>query len=216
MRLRKRCMFAASHSRPTATNCRPRASPRCRARRWLRPGSRKRRRRSNAGVTLRSNSASHGRSFWARSCSRITIPTSSMPIGCTSIPPNSTRSRGSAATPVPPSATASTCRRRPWTISSRRPARELFLFEHDLFGKPVPTFPDHALPLHLDGDGLILGLDADHDGFGYPVGGVAPEVRGIRRRIDRLARFDDFGADAVNLKSLLALDNIGELVFLRG
>ena len=21
----------------------------------------------------------------------------------------------------------------------------LFLFEHDIFGKPVPTFPDHAL-----------------------------------------------------------------------
>jgi hypothetical protein len=21
----------------------------------------------------------------------------------------------------------------------------MFLFEHDLFGKPVPTFPDHAL-----------------------------------------------------------------------
>jgi hypothetical protein len=23
--------------------------------------------------------------------------------------------------------------------------RPIFLFEHDLFGKPVPTFPDHAL-----------------------------------------------------------------------
>jgi hypothetical protein len=23
--------------------------------------------------------------------------------------------------------------------------RSIFLFEHDLFGKPVPTFPDHAL-----------------------------------------------------------------------
>jgi hypothetical protein len=22
-----------------------------------------------------------------------------------------------------------------------------FLFEHDLFGKPVPAFPDHALPV---------------------------------------------------------------------
>jgi hypothetical protein len=25
------------------------------------------------------------------------------------------------------------------------PSRPIFLFEHDLFGKPVPTFPDHAL-----------------------------------------------------------------------
>src|SRR6266481_3910152 len=26
-----------------------------------------------------------------------------------------------------------------------RPSRSSFLFEHDLFGKPVSTFPDHAL-----------------------------------------------------------------------
>src|SRR5882672_3131535 len=26
-------------------------------------------------------------------------------------------------------------------------SRSIFLFEHDLFGKPVPTFPDHALVL---------------------------------------------------------------------
>jgi hypothetical protein len=25
-----------------------------------------------------------------------------------------------------------------------------FLFEHDLFGKPVPTFPDHALDAAAD------------------------------------------------------------------
>jgi hypothetical protein len=24
------------------------------------------------------------------------------------------------------------------------PSRSIFLFEHDLFEKPVPTFPDHA------------------------------------------------------------------------
>jgi hypothetical protein len=24
-------------------------------------------------------------------------------------------------------------------------SRSIFLFEHDLFGKPVSTFPDHAL-----------------------------------------------------------------------
>src|ERR1700720_2242208 len=26
-------------------------------------------------------------------------------------------------------------------------SRSIFLFEHDLFGKPVPTFPDHALEI---------------------------------------------------------------------
>ena len=30
-------------------------------------------------------------------------------------------------------------------FSSNRHAALSFLFEHDLFGKPVPTFPDHAL-----------------------------------------------------------------------
>jgi hypothetical protein len=29
------------------------------------------------------------------------------------------------------------------------PSRIIFLFEHDLFGKPVPTFPDHALAIKL-------------------------------------------------------------------
>jgi hypothetical protein len=27
----------------------------------------------------------------------------------------------------------------------KSPSRFSFLFEHDLFGKPVSTFPDHAL-----------------------------------------------------------------------
>src|ERR1700736_5973492 len=40
-------------------------------------------------------------------------------------------------------------------VLSSHPSR---LFEHDLFGKPVPTFPDHALPsgriaLHAAGIG---------------------------------------------------------------
>jgi predicted N-acetyltransferase YhbS len=30
-------------------------------------------------------------------------------------------------------------------LRNRHPASH-FLFEHDLFGKPVPTFPDHAIP----------------------------------------------------------------------
>ena len=37
--------------------------------------------------------------------------------------------------------------------SSRHPALSFFLFEHDLFGKPVPTFPDHALIEFRDGYG---------------------------------------------------------------
>ena len=37
--------------------------------------------------------------------------------------------------------------------SSRHPALSFFLFEHDLFGKPVPTFPDHALIEFRDGHG---------------------------------------------------------------
>jgi hypothetical protein len=28
---------------------------------------------------------------------------------------------------------------------ARSASRSSFLFEHDLFGKPVPTFPNHAL-----------------------------------------------------------------------
>src|SRR5207302_3417415 len=33
-------------------------------------------------------------------------------------------------------------------VSSNRHLALSFLFEHDLFGKPVPTFPDHALTLN--------------------------------------------------------------------
>jgi hypothetical protein len=40
-----------------------------------------------------------------------------------------------------------THRRAPWSeMAFRRIAISLYLFvEHDLFGKPVPTFPDHAV-----------------------------------------------------------------------
>src|SRR3978361_2449324 len=31
------------------------------------------------------------------------------------------------------------------TLNIREPLEIVYLFEHDLFGKPVPTFPDHAL-----------------------------------------------------------------------
>src|SRR6267154_3732561 len=33
----------------------------------------------------------------------------------------------------------------PWSRPSPISSRFIFLFGHDLFGKPVPTFPDHAL-----------------------------------------------------------------------
>jgi hypothetical protein len=33
------------------------------------------------------------------------------------------------------------------------------LFEHDLFGKPVPTFPDHALALSRAGMRQFFGDD---------------------------------------------------------
>ena len=34
-------------------------------------------------------------------------------------------------------------------------SRSIFLVEHDLFGKPVPTFPDHALVLRARGGGAF-------------------------------------------------------------
>src|SRR5258708_25792426 len=39
----------------------------------------------------------------------------------------------------------------------QKSSRSVFLSEHDLLGKPVPTFPDHALLL------------SEHDPFGKPV-----------------------------------------------
>jgi hypothetical protein len=42
-------------------------------------------------------------------------------------------------------------------------SRSIFLFEHDLFGKPVSTFPDHALPAR----GIVTGAAADF-GFSSP------------------------------------------------
>jgi hypothetical protein len=61
-------------------------------------------------------------------------------------------------------------------------SRPIFLFEHDLFGKPVPTFPDHApefggeavsfeaasfaLPLHqYPAQGQMLAQAADFRGL---------------------------------------------------
>src|SRR5882757_1473167 len=65
--------------------------------------------------------------------------------------------------------------------SNRHPALAL-LFEHDLFGKPVPTFPDHALdcgPCLVEQRGLLhhfhLAADAAL-GADIGVGGVAAAV----------------------------------------
>jgi hypothetical protein len=44
------------------------------------------------------------------------------------------------------------------------------LFDHDLFGKPVPTFPHHALGLVVDPQEIVLGqAKAVADGF-FPRG----------------------------------------------
>src|SRR5437762_11633543 len=45
-------------------------------------------------------------------------------------------------------------RARSFSIESR--SRSRFLIEHDLFGKPVSTFPDHALASGTRGPGLSL------------------------------------------------------------
>src|ERR1700742_2469577 len=69
------------------------------------------------------------------------------------------------------------------------------LFEHDLFGKPVPTFPDHALEFAVEtsrehGDGSAVGV----------IGGICDEliVRSDRKtlghRISVIGFQDLFGA----------------------
>src|SRR6202790_578619 len=40
------------------------------------------------------------------------------------------------------------------------PSPSIFLFEHNLFGKPVPTFPDHALVRRLSFPHLRENLQA--------------------------------------------------------
>src|ERR1700723_206592 len=46
--------------------------------------------------------------------------------------------------PAPESRGATAPARAGWVVV-RSASRSSFLFEHDLFGKPVSTFPDHAL-----------------------------------------------------------------------
>jgi hypothetical protein len=40
------------------------------------------------------------------------------------------------------------------------------LFEHDLFGKPVSTFPDHALTPGMLAEGEMACIDADQSTLG--------------------------------------------------
>src|SRR6266496_562288 len=57
-----------------------------------------------------------------------------------------------------------------------RIARSILLFEHDLLGKPVSTFPDHARRHHACGCGSSPASGSGR-GRGLPAGGTA-EVRG--------------------------------------
>src|SRR5438093_7299148 len=87
-----------------------------------------------------------------------------------------------AATPAP--ASIPTNRRMVTPVLSRphRRARSSFLFEHDLFRKPVPTFRDHALrPRRLDSADELLQL----------VRGVADVLREAADHFERLLRLPD-------------------------
>src|SRR6185312_10331282 len=65
-------------------------------------------------------------------------------------------------------------------------SRSSVLFEHDLFGKPVSTFPDHA----LEGGGVgFAGPDADRVIDAEDKNLAVANLAGFRRRRNR---FDDF------------------------
>src|SRR5258705_1656961 len=80
-------------------------------------------------------------------------------------------------------------------------SRSMFLFEHDLFGKPVPTFPDHGLgpPLEkgqaADRQPFLTGLPLGHQGFemglqfrqpALEVSAKAHQLAGFPDAVDRL------------------------------
>src|SRR6266545_812357 len=69
-------------------------------------------------------------------------------------------------------------------LNHARPA--LLAFEHDLVGKPVPTFPDHALALHqidiFDRDRAAV-AEIDHEN-GEPDGGLRSRHRQDQQRKD--------------------------------
>src|SRR5712672_387771 len=82
-------------------------------------------------------------------------------------------------------------------------SRSMFLFEHDLFGKPVPTFPDHALgpPLEkgqaADRQPFLTGLPLGHQGFevslqfrqpALEVSAKAHQLAGFPDAVDRLVK----------------------------
>src|SRR2546430_16562969 len=59
-------------------------------------------------------------------------------------------------------------------------SRSIFLFEHDLFDKPVPTFPDHALAARLPGRGASVSQFRKHI---FPEKLNGPDR--VRRQTDR-------------------------------
>src|SRR3981189_1383893 len=98
--------------------------------------------------------------------------------------------------------TDGTRRRRP--SDSGNLSRSIFLFEHDLFGKPVPTphqvrgrlFPDHALEDRLSDGDLAAGSENDY----FTVGiffGQNRQVGGESRDVlwPKIANTDDVRAD---------------------
>jgi hypothetical protein len=89
------------------------------------------------------------------------------------------------------------------------------LFEHDLFGKPVSTFPDHALALQKAGlrpsakksDAAAMAMSPDHaasdrcpEAVERQVEGIGENVVGVRAHAGALDVdvFNDTGMDAAD------------------
>src|SRR3984957_7292996 len=105
---------------------------------------------------------------------------------CTAIPSCRARGRGCSAVPARTDISWRCRLPRNWSVRCRKRCRRRcasgrndlkrddfsakchpalsYLFEHDLLGKPVPTFPDHALALR----GFAGGAACRLGGFGMP------------------------------------------------
>src|SRR5262245_41892036 len=77
------------------------------------------------------------------------------------------------------------------------------------FGEERELFPD------LNHDWFALILDSDHYGLGNFVSGIAPEVRRVGRRVDRLSCLYNLCPDALNLERLFSLDDVCDLMAVR-
>ena len=97
-------------------------------------------------------------------------------------------------------------------------ARRSFAFEHDLIGKPVPTFPDHALAIAILCGGILCGLGATARIYVSPTELWLPASAGIVGILLagawRLPR-GVVGAIAVVIGGMLGLDSRPETPFLR-